>query len=107
MKNIYQHGEIILFPVKDIPQGAEPQKSAILAHSETGHHHVLEATTTFGFLAETETTDLHVQLSEPANLVHKKLVDFHRTLTIEPDVYKEYKKYEYNPWTAVLQQVRD
>lgn len=107
MKNIYQHGEIILYPVKEMPKEGKPKKSAILAHSETSHHHVLETTDTFSFLAETATTDLHVELHTPASLVHKKLVDFHPTLTIEPGIYKEYKKFEYNPWTAIIQEVRD
>lgn len=107
MKNLYQHGEIILSPVESMPEGSKPTKSAILAHSETGHHHVLEASTTFGFLAETESTDLYVEVRKAAFLVHKKLVDFHRTLDIDPGVYKEFKKLEYNPWTKMIQEVRD
>ena len=44
MKNIIRHGEVILYPTT-LPTDAilsEQSNQYIVAHSETGHHHILE-----------------------------------------------------------------
>lgn len=41
--NIIRHGEVLLKPIDSLPEGAILEKTVkkeIVAHSETGHHHV-------------------------------------------------------------------
>ena len=38
------HGELFILPVDKVPEGkTSKHETLILAHSETGHHHVLES----------------------------------------------------------------
>ena len=107
-KQIYQHGETLLMEVKKTPKlKSEKHKNFILAHSETGHHHVLESETEFEVMTDKEKDELFVRLYEPAKLVHKKTVDFHRTLDIKPGIYRLFKKTEYDPFAGLIKEVKD
>ena len=38
------HGELFILPVDSVPEGkTSKHETLVLAHSETGHHHVLES----------------------------------------------------------------
>lgn len=56
------------------------------AHSETGHHHVLEAEGVEYMPEDAMTAWVRIQNS--AKLKHKRSNDTHRTLTIEPGLYR-------------------
>lgn len=99
-----RHGEAMLVPVNTNFTGRE-HTSYIVAHSETGHNHVLESTTPFK-VSETDERFL-IELFKPARLVHKKTTDKHKTLPIAPGKYKIVYKTEYNPWEGVIQRVFD
>lgn len=102
-----RHGEIILHPVERLPKGKLQKLTVqIVGHSETGHHHVLESTKKFDVLMK-EREDLYLRLFEPAKLVHKKQLDKHNTLTVEPGVYHVIYKTEYNPFDKIIERVTD
>lgn len=94
----------MLVPIKDKVEGAE-YSVFIVAHSETGHHHVLESKTKF--VVSEKDKQFLVELFEPAKLVHKKTVDKHKTLTVPAGKYKVVYKNEYNPWEQVISRVFD
>lgn len=101
-----QHGELILMPVNKIPKGkTEVVKSYIVAHSESGHHHVIESETSFEVTVDKE--ELYIRLFEPAKLVHKKTQDKHRTLPLIAPMYKRFHKTEYSPWDKIIRRVKD
>lgn len=105
MKNkCVRHGEMLLKPITKAVKGTE-HHAFILAHSETGHHHVLESKKPF-VISQTDKEFL-IELFEPAKLVHKKSVDKHKTLPIAPGRYEVIYKTEYNPWDKVIQRVFD
>lgn len=104
MNKPIRHGEAMLIPIKG-KVGGKKHTSFIIAHSETGHHHVLESKTPFK-VSQTD-KDFLIQLFEPAKLVHKKEVDKHKTLTVAPGKYKVVYKTEYNPWEGVISRVFD
>lgn len=107
MNKTLRHGEIILHPVSAFPKGRKKQvTSYIVGHSETGHHHVLESTDTFKVLKTAEDS-VWLEILSPANLVHKKQVDKHNTLTVSPGKYKVIYKTEYDPWSKVIKRVED
>lgn len=102
-----RHGEVLLLPVDKLPEGrSTTHKSFVVGHSETGHHHVLEATKEFE-VTRISDDELYVRLFEPAKLVHKKTVNRHNDLTIIPGSYKVIRKSEYDPFEKVMRQVWD
>lgn len=105
MKNkAIRHGEAMLIPVTKKVTGKQ-HKTFIIAHSETGHDHVLESDVPF--TVSQNDKEFLIQLFEPAKLVHKKQIDKHKTLPIAPGKYKVVYKNEYNPWLQVISRVFD
>lgn len=104
MNKPIRHGETMLVPITDDVKG-EKHTTYIIAHSETGHHHVLESDKAF-VISETD-KQFVVELFEPAKLVHKKSVDAHATLTVAPGKYKIVRKTEYDPWSGYIREVFD
>jgi hypothetical protein len=103
-----QHGEIMLLPVGVMPSGeTTPYDGFIVGHSETGHHHVLESAVKFDVLDDQEKHELYLRLYEPAELVHQKSFDQHRTLTVKPGVWKVLHKTEYDPFEQIIKTVKD
>lgn len=99
-----RHGETMLIPIKRLVKGKE-HTTFIIAHSETGHHHVLESKKPF--VVSQRDKQFLIELFTPAKLVHKKTVDKHKTLTVAPGKYKVIYKTEYNPWEGVISRVFD
>jgi len=103
-----RHGEVMLVPVDELPTTtAVNHKTYIIGHSETGHHHVLESKTGFDAFLDEATQALYLELSEPAQLVHKKQVDAHKTLVVPAGRYRVVHKTEYDPWQQVIRGVFD
>ena len=103
------HGENFLVPIDKMPKGKTIEtKMFIVGHSETGHHHVLEAETEFEVIeAENLGNSIFISLLSPAKLVHTKSFDIHETVKVQPGVYKVNHKTEYNPFTKVIDRVFD
>ena len=100
------HGELVLIPIDTIPKGeVKSSNKEILAHSETGHHHILEAEQEFELITSGE--DRAVLIKEVAKLWHNKTFDIHETRIIAPGAYIVKEKTEYNPLTKVIQRVFD
>lgn len=101
-----RHGEVALISVKEAIEG-EKIKSGdyILAHSETGHHHVLEGTDFE--VTKAEFDRVFVQIFNDTKLVHRKSFDAHRALTLPPSLLERYEMVEYNPATKAIQTVKD
>jgi hypothetical protein len=104
MSKPIRHGECLLLPVTDEVAGTQ-HTSFIIAHSETGHHHVLESKKPFT-ISKSDKQFL-IELFEPAKLVHKKTTDKHKTLPVAPGKYKVIYKNEYNPFLQEIQKVLD
>lgn len=88
------HGEITFIRVDELPDGfvSEPATNGefVVAHSETGHHHVLEAAGV-EYMPDKEDAMIawvRIQNGDGAKLKHKRSNDTHRTLTIEPGLYR-------------------
>jgi hypothetical protein len=103
-----QHGEAMLLPVTKLPKGEVRQVTTeIIAHSETGHHHVIESPVVFQAQGEVDKEDLYIRLFEPAKLVHKKPTNRHKTLTVPTGIWKVIHKTEYNPFAGLITRVKD
>lgn len=106
--NIIRHGEVLLVPSK-LPKGAELMKTTkkeIVAHSETGHHHVLTATKPFKVYTWKGGT--YIEVPEMAELFHEKSgQDVHTSHKVAPMVYKISIKKQFDYFAGKLAAVRD
>lgn len=101
--NGVRHGEVILIPTDKLLAKAKRMKQFILAHSETGHHHVIESEVPF----TVDEKNMYIELLAPAKLVHKKTFDFHKTLPLKKGIYERYEAIEYDPFAQITRKVID
>lgn len=97
-------GDIMLTRVASLPKDAKPQKGAIVAHSETGHHHVAERAKVF-MVPDGETLYLQA-LGKSVDVVHKRNYDTHETIRLQTqpgDIFKIRRQREHTPegWRRV------
>lgn len=88
------HGEITFVRVDALPDGFESISATngefVVAHSETGHHHVLEADGV-EYMPDREDAMVawvRIQNGDGAKLSHKRSNDTHGTLTVKPGLYR-------------------
>lgn len=109
--NIVRHGEVILKPISELPKEATFVKETnreIVAHSETGHHHVLEATDLSKFKVYTWNGETYLELPEVATLLHEKTgADVHTPHKIAPALYQVVIKKSFDYFEGKLKRVRD
>lgn len=108
-KHIVRHGEVILKQIDTLPKEVKLEKEInkeIIAHSETGHHHVLEAVKPFKIYSWNG--ERYLEVPEIAELWHQKTgKDVHTTHKIIPGFYKINIKKSYNYFSKLLERVRD
>lgn len=109
--NNLTHGEMFIQKIDKLPElknaKSHKVKMAVLAHSETGHNHVLSSTKTFTVHEIGEQVEKYLELSAPAELDHKKELDRHENRTLEKGIYKITFKQEYDPWQKAMRRVWD
>lgn len=110
---IIRHGEVILKP-SELPKGAELVEETfkyMVAHSETGHHHILEVKNKVDMSkikVYTWNGDRYMEVPQIAELWHQKTgKDTHTPHKVTPNVYKIILKKEFDYFKGILQQVRD
>jgi hypothetical protein len=92
-----RQGDLLIAKVAKIPEGAEKQKSRILAEGEaTGHMHELDKGEVY---EKAGTLYFKVNLNESATLNHPE----HKAVTFDPGEYKVIRQREYEPkgWRRV------
>lgn len=109
MNQLHRHGEIVLKPAR-LPKQAklvERNKSVIVGHSESGHHHVLTVPQTAIKVFEHEgKTYLDIPLE--ARLTHQKTgQEIHAEQTIAPGIYERVIKRAYNYSEKMMKKVID
>ena len=108
---IVRHGEVILKPIKSLPEGASLIKETreyIVAHSETGHHHILKTATKKPFGIYSLNGKTYIGTIEDAVLVHAKTgQDVHTPHKIVPAFYEVVIKKSFNYYTKLMERVRD
>lgn len=107
-----RHGENLFIPIDEIPQKArlvESGKSLVVAHSETGHHHVAVLPKTaeaeirmFEFDGKT-----YLDIPLEAKLKHQKEVEAHPTLNMPAGKYLKIVDTEFDYGLKVSRKVMD
>lgn len=109
-KKIAAQGDMMLIRIDALPEGVEQVEADkgrfTLAHSETGHDHVvMERPNVRVFKAMDELKALlegkpalFLEVSEePAELTHLRDFDTHESVKIEPGIYEVRRQREYTP----------
>lgn len=110
-------GEITVVRLKDTkahPRGytalTSNGKYAVVGHSETGHHHVVDAR--HASIAVKDTVPegmrvLHMIVSQTTSLDHLRPHDTHESLRLEPGTYELRIGREYDPYADLARQSKD
>ena len=93
-------GDLNILAIDSIPEGLEEcEKDGkgryIVAHSETGHHHVMDGNTVRVFDADEFRSYADVQ--ETTNVVHLRGFDTHEAIALPPGKYAFLRQREYTP----------
>lgn len=111
-KNNAAQGDLMIRRIDNIPAGAKmvnPDKGVfVVAHSETGHNHVIEATPNVSLFTTGDPMVSYLQVVEAADatevlLEHLRSFDTHETIAIPPGNYEIRRQREYTPecWRRV------
>jgi hypothetical protein len=99
-------GDLLITRVEALPDGLVQQKPEndqhVLAHSETGHHHVVEADAVEYFHAPANDDDFagqvaYLRVNKPVALRHLRSFDTHAPLRILEGLYRLNRQREYTP----------
>lgn len=92
-------GDMLIIPIKAIPvnvKAAKPEGAHfILAHSETGHHHVIDRTKAEVYEAADDAFIAYVKALASADITHQRPHDTHETVQLVPGHYEIRRQREY------------
>lgn len=111
-KNQAAQGDLFLRRIDKLPVGLKPMAVEcgvyIVAHSETGHHHVIEARPNAVVFATDDPMVSYLQVIEATDatevlLNHLRSFDTHESIAIGPGNYELRRQREYTPegWRRV------
>lgn len=98
-------GDFLIMRIDSIPADVVPMEPEngvfVIAHSETGHNHVMERTNVNAFMPkDTKAVDLYqlfLNVKEPTEINHQRSFDTHETLLVPPGNYIVKRQREYTP----------
>jgi hypothetical protein len=85
---IAAQGDLIVRRVERVPAGYEPSADRVIAHSETGHHHVAVGECTVHRNAD-DAMRLFIVARQPVTLEHLRPTDTHHALRLLNDPQPE------------------
>lgn len=111
-KNCAAQGDLMIRRIEAIPHDAEPAKSDrghfIVAHSETGHNHVIAARSNVKLYTSGDPMVSYLEVIEATDatetlLEHMRSFDTHEAIAIPPGVFEIRRQREYTPegWRRV------
>jgi hypothetical protein len=94
-------GDVYIERIDTLPAGtvavAPENGKLIVTHSETGHHHVMNADAVTMHRLPNSIMDCFLVVEKPAALEHLRPHDTHETIGLAPGVYKVRRQREYTP----------
>jgi len=107
-QNFFAQGDVFFLRVDEIPADAVKQpaaKSYIVAHSETQHHHTCESPCAEYFTSPKDPFTCYLQIAGDAGaeIVHHRMFDTHKTVSLTQGTYMIRRQKEYSPegWKMV------
>jgi hypothetical protein len=98
-------GDFLIMRINDIPTNVEMLEAEgdkiVVAHSETGHNHVMERTHVTAYketgTKEADLYKLFLNVEQPTEINHLRSFDTHETLLVPPGKYEIRRQREYVP----------
>lgn len=94
-------GDMLLIKRDKLPdniQGANPENGYhIVAHSETGHNHVIDANKAQLLIDKTNAFIAYLNVLEPCEIEHLRSNDTHESIRVDKGVYEIRRQREYTP----------
>lgn len=92
-------GDIMIRRVDTIPASAKKADPVdgvhILAHSETGHHHVIESRAAEKFIDNANSFIAWLKVADDAVIEHLRSFDTHESISLAPGLYEVRRQREY------------
>ena len=96
-------GDFVIIRINELPEGIIPCNKKdgkwVVAHSETGHNHVMEAERVEMFKVELKADDavfeLYLNVLGDTQIEHIRSYDTHEALNVPPGTYKIKRQREY------------
>ncbi len=101
-------GDLYIVRVATLPDGvvriAPEDDRVIVGHSETGHHHVMDAARVEMYRLPEEIYECFLVVKEPTALEHLRAWDTHEPVLHQPGIYKIHRQREHIPegWRRAL-----
>jgi len=111
-KNCAAQGDLFIRRIDSLPKDVKPMEhengSFIVAHSETGHNHVIEKKPNVSMFISDDSMVSYLQVVEALDEVevfieHLRSFDTHEPISISPGIYEIRRQREYTPegWKRV------
>ena len=111
-KNQAAQGDLFIRRINSLPSGLKPMATEngafIVAHSETGHHHVIEARSNVTVYNTDDPLVSYLQVIEATEetetlIEHLRNFDTHESIKVAPGNYEIRRQREYSPegWRRV------
>jgi len=99
-KNQAAQGDLLITRITEIPADAELDEVSgdyVVAHSETGHNHVMSTRDVDFFKAANDPFVLYLVVRADTDLRHLRGFDTHKTITVGPGTYRINRQREHIP----------
>lgn len=111
-KNIAAQGDLLIRRIQKLPEGIMATKSEngqfILAHSETGHNHIVMDRPTVKVYSTNDPLLSYLEVIEATDqteavIEHLRSFDTHESIAVSPGIYEIRRQREYSPegWRRV------
>ena len=112
-------GEISFRRIGDVPQVTTPEGftplkpehgKVIVGHSETGHHHCMDADTVSAAVMDRPPEGMNILrliVSSPTPLIHLRDHDTHEPIMLAPGEYEARITREFDPYAEIARQQMD
>jgi hypothetical protein len=100
-KNQAAQGDVFFERIDALPPGLElagtEHGKFVVAHSETGHNHVIDSRNAQMFIDKTNEFIAYLSVASEAELIHLRDFDTHEPLAFAPGVYRVRRQREATP----------
>lgn len=101
LKQIGRQGDLLIRKIDKFPSNLKKAKEEngvfILAHSETGHNHIIDKNKAQLLIDETNTFIAYLEVTEDANVEHLRSFYTHETVELPIGLYEIRRQREYSP----------
>ena len=100
-ERIAAQGDLLLIRVDEMPDGmvksAPVDGKHVLAHSETGHHHTVDAADVVLYDAPGDPLDGAMRVLRKSQVTHERGFDQHESIGLDPGFYRVRRQREHTP----------